>query len=168
MDSSIDLYISFESEVRPQVENLCQKLKNSGLNASMNEVKIEDDLLENSPLIERLASVIKNAKAFVCCLTQKYCSTKAQELEVYYARSLGKPIIGLEVEKLDSNKLGIIISPGPLIKCFNYAQTWSDDCFELIYKAFTKSLEVFNQIIYFLYSLANYSIFTRFKGSKQK
>lgn len=139
--SSTDLYISFESEVRPQVENLCQKLKNLGLNASMNEIKIEDDL-KNLPLIQGLAGVIKNVKAFVCCLTQKYCYTKAKELEVYYARSLGKPIIGLEVEKLDSIKLGSIISPGPIIKCSNYAQTWSDDCFELIYKTFAKTLEV--------------------------
>ena len=126
----VDLYISYESDQKSQVENLARKLADAEITVFHQEDEKAQELW-NPPSVEHLAKTIRKGKIFLCCLTNKYLDSKVNDVELKFASEYKRPIIILKLEKIDSKKLSQITSDNT-IDC--YKQNWSNDCFQSIEK----------------------------------
>lgn len=126
----VDLYISYESDQKSQVENLAKKLADAEITVFHQEDEKAQELW-NPPSVEHLAKTIRKGKIFLCCLTNKYLDSKVNGVELKFARDNKRPIIFLKLEKIDSKKLPQITSDNA-IEC--YKKAWSNDYFQSIEK----------------------------------
>ena len=89
---NLDIYISFNSNELTQSKQLNEILTNHNYNVfAWNGVEILDK--------NRLKLLINNTKLFICICTENYLKSFNCKFEINYAYSIGKPILGLIIDK---------------------------------------------------------------------
>lgn len=142
MDSEFEVFISYNWDIKPQVEAFHKKLDNLSIRAWRDD---KDMKTTNSPLVEQLAKAIKKSKAFLCCFTKKYSESRNCNSEINFAYEIGKPLIILAIDKPDIKNLGgigLIMTGAVRINCYKHRETWFNDDFESIRKSIKDNLDV--------------------------
>jgi tetratricopeptide (TPR) repeat protein len=141
-NSSFDIFISYNWEIKDQVKLLYHKLTNNlGF-----KVWLDDKQLDSSILYEQLVNGIKKSALFLCCVTKKYTQSDNCIREITFASDSKKPIVVLMFQDLPINELGSVgFIIGPLLRhnCFsdiNIFHSWSGDCFNSILKSINSLL----------------------------
>jgi hypothetical protein len=125
-----DAFISYNWEIKTQVDILYRNLTNAGFKIWHDENKLSTD---SQPLKAQLADAIDNSKIVICCITEAYCKSHVCNQEISFAESLAKPLIILMIQNLNVNKIhelqinghsyksniGFIINPLFRKNCFN-------------------------------------------------
>jgi hypothetical protein len=125
--SEIDLFISYQSDIKEHVKKLYGFLKTLDYAVWMdiNRLVAAD---KGNGLNEELAKVIGNSRAFICCITKAYYKNENCKLEFYWARRTMKPLIILMYEKVNIenlNSVGLTIAPLTQINLYkNLKATW--------------------------------------------
>lgn len=98
MNELTDVFISCNFSFKDTTKKLADELKNLSLKVELDEKDLESN---NKPLTRQLTNAIENSKLFVCCLTKSYCESYNNNMELYWAYSLAKPLVVLVAESLD-------------------------------------------------------------------
>ncbi len=85
-----DAFISYNWEIKTQVDILYRNLTNAGFKIWHDENKLSTD---SQPLKAQLADAIDNSKIVICCITEAYCKSHVCNQEISFAESLAKPLI---------------------------------------------------------------------------
>ena len=88
------VFLSYNWSIKNQVKQLDEHLTNLGFKVMRDENFLQAN---ESSLKGQLANAIKNARIFICCITQAYCQSHACNLEIELADSLDKPMIVLMI-----------------------------------------------------------------------
>jgi hypothetical protein len=98
----MDIFISYNWNIKEQVKALCEKLT-----AQKYKVWRDDKELNagNNALTAELANGIKTSKIFLSCVTRDYCKSYNCNLEVEFANQSKKIMIILLIDKLDPTEI---------------------------------------------------------------
>ena len=108
--SQFDVFISYQWDVKVQVKEIFEVLKQNGMRVWMDDNNLKND----QNLHPALALAIKNSKIILCCITKKYDESTNCFREISWADSCKKQILVLMMERVDITELknvGIIINP---------------------------------------------------------
>jgi hypothetical protein len=99
------VFLSYNWSIKNQVKQLDEHLTNLGFKVMRDENFLQAN---ESSLKGQLANAIKNARIFICCITQAYCQSHACNLEIELADSLDKPMIVLMIENLNPVHINLL------------------------------------------------------------
>ena len=139
--NKIDIFISYQWEIKDKVEYFHEKLSSTGM------IVWRDNKLRQKPegLYEQLAENINNSKIILCFLTNAYIKSKNCYKELSCATRIGKHIIYLMIEKMNTNQLGkvaFIMEDTLYTQCYNKPGSWWLDYFDEIKTSLKNGLEV--------------------------
>jgi hypothetical protein len=143
-----DVFISYNFEIKDQVEQLNTNLKQFGFKIWYDE-KIEN----KDELSDKSFDEIAKSKLFLCCLTQPYFESDECNKEINLADKLYKPIIILMVQNLNleiPNKFNKGILTESQCMSFNDSNNWLNDNFIKIKDQIHKSLGVYKFFVLFI------------------
>ena len=137
----IDIFMSYQWEIKDKVELFHERLSSTGMNVW------RDNKLRQKPegLYEQLAENINNSKIILCFLTNAYIKSKNCYKELSYATRIGKHIIYLMIEKMNTNQLGrvgFIMEDTLYTQCYNKPDSWWIDYFDDIKTSLEDGLKV--------------------------
>ena len=110
MSENFDVFISYQSEIKNEVNQIFDLLTKNGLKVWMDDQNLRHE--EN--LIPQLQDNIKNCEIFLCCITKKYDESKMCCREIFWADLCEKHLLVVMFESLDIMELeniGMIINP---------------------------------------------------------
>ena len=143
-NESYDVFISYNWNIKDQVEKFHQKLESSTPLRGWRDID-----LRPTGLYGQLANQIMNSKMFLCLINKKYVESLNCRRELEFAFRISKPIIYLMIEKLDfkkpdelGNSVGFIMGDSDYTHCYKSPNSWWDDKFEEIKSSIETEKEV--------------------------
>jgi hypothetical protein len=100
-----DVFISYNREIKAQVQKLYQVLTSLNYKVWLDERELSAG---SSPLTTELAAAIRDSKVILSCITTDYCKSYSCNLEVEYASAKKKQMIVLMIEKIDTTTIDLI------------------------------------------------------------
>ena len=120
----MQLFISYARTDRPKADPLSQRLRQAG-----NDVWLDIDLSGGQVWWDNILHQIRQSDAFIAVVSRSSLKSQACMIERQYAARLGKPILPLTVEPLNSETLPSDISR---LEIVDYAQPDETAAFRLI------------------------------------
>jgi hypothetical protein len=101
----MQIFVSYARTDRPKVDALSQKLRQAG-----NDVWLDLDLAGGQVWWDNILHQIRHADAFIAAVSRSSLKSNACQVERRYATQLGKPILPLTVEPVNTETLPTDIS----------------------------------------------------------
>ena len=144
--SKIDIFISYNWNEKPKVEQLENKLKSVGLS-----VWRDDSALSYSKsLPNQLARAILDSKLVLVCLTKEYTNSDNCIKEITYANISKKPMSILMIDHMTPSEMGgvgFLISTFIRVNCYKNPSNWLDANFNEIIRSIEDNINIkINQI----------------------
>ena len=100
MGESNDVFISYNWNIKQQVEVLERRLNEKGFSVWRDVNEFGAINFDSS-----IRKAIDDSKNVICCITKDYCRSENCNLEFNYAFNLNKPLIALLIDDLEPTKL---------------------------------------------------------------
>ncbi|RNA12680.1 tetratricopeptide repeat [Brachionus plicatilis] len=139
MATENDVMLSYQWDSKQEIIELEKALQKKGL-----KVWRDDECLSSNdkPLTLQLENAIKSSAKILCFITQKYLDSPNCRLEIYFAFTIGKPMIiclGDRISIKDvTGGIASIIAPLVRVNCYKNPKDWYLKNFDSIYSALSK------------------------------
>jgi hypothetical protein len=140
-----DIYLSYQSEQAAQVSQLKNRLRPL-------RVWFDQDAIRSNPVLklpDNLVRTIRSSKMFICFLSFRYIESANLNLELELANSIGKKVLVVLVDKIDTKRqLGpqmrrvLATSANKPIDCSDRPSDWLDAYFGRIESQISSILRV--------------------------